>query len=103
MKRLILLATGALALLATAAAPAGAGAAATSASSAVCLEASEFSSLAALTVVLHRQGLEAGRTGTAQRRRAPTTTAGSLPMSAGLHGDDPDVHPHCSRTAIPAA
>jgi Pregnancy-associated plasma protein-A len=49
MKRRILLATGALALLATTAAPAGAGAAATSASSAVCLESSEFSSLAALT------------------------------------------------------
>ena len=49
MKRLILLAMGALALLATTAAPAGAGATATTASSAVCLEASEFSSLAALT------------------------------------------------------
>ncbi len=49
MKRLILLAIGALALVATTAAPAGAGANATTASSAVCLEASEFSSLTALT------------------------------------------------------
>jgi hypothetical protein len=49
MKRLFLLATGALALLATTAAPAGAGSAATSASSALCLETSEFSSIAAIT------------------------------------------------------
>ena len=49
MKRLFLLAAGALALLATTAAPAGAGSAATTASSALCLETSEFSSLTAIT------------------------------------------------------
>jgi len=47
MKRLILFATGMLAFVAMTAAPAGAGAAATS--GAVCVEASQFSSLSALT------------------------------------------------------
>jgi hypothetical protein len=47
MKRLILLATGALALLATTAAPAGA--VGHAAPSGVCIEASQFSSLSALT------------------------------------------------------
>jgi hypothetical protein len=47
MKRLILLATGLLALLAVTAAPAGAGA--TAAPTGICVEASQFSSLSALT------------------------------------------------------